>query len=444
VDDGCGMNANIIRDKLLVLGGSQKKEGSVGGFGKAKEILFFAWSQWSIKSSQDGTTLYEINNEMIGKEPIRCIETECKIGTEISINLYEEGSIYDAGFWKYKVEHFLSFLSTEATICLDGEEVKCEKVKGTLKSSELADFIVDKDFESSKMVVRLRGIPMFWRMMPNLESTVYVELKGESVNFLAANRDNLVYPFRSKLDEKINEMIVDPRSATEKKPQMVIDTFAGLNVMDKLNEFHHPEVTDHKKDFIEAIIAQNTTSGITNYKAVEEQVSDTFPELGQLVSDMLEGSKHEIGPMGYEFMVERREDTKNYPMKIDSKKLQTILHYWTNIILKIEEEFNQNVEIGVGFTFDKECNAKVFRKYSKRVFLINPNAVESTKGKIATGIEIFMLAAHEYTHCWYSEHNELFASREGLVLRLMGRQWNDWNNLFIRSKNEVLEAFNNR
>src|SRR5574343_2116131 len=50
-DDGCGMDRDIILNKLLVLGGSHKSEGSVGAFGKAKEILYFAWIKYCIRSN---------------------------------------------------------------------------------------------------------------------------------------------------------------------------------------------------------------------------------------------------------------------------------------------------------------------------------------------------------------------------------------------------------
>lgn len=47
-DNGSGMDLDILLNKFLVLGGSGKSTtpGSVGGFGKAKELLILPWLQW--------------------------------------------------------------------------------------------------------------------------------------------------------------------------------------------------------------------------------------------------------------------------------------------------------------------------------------------------------------------------------------------------------------
>ena len=80
-DDGKGMDSNIINNKLLTLGGSQKDAGAVGGFGKAKEVLFFCHSEWSITSCPNKTTKYFINHQMIDKVPIRITKGEFNRGT---------------------------------------------------------------------------------------------------------------------------------------------------------------------------------------------------------------------------------------------------------------------------------------------------------------------------------------------------------------------------
>ena len=47
-DDGCGMDEDIIRNKLLVLGETSKGEGSTGGFGVAKILIYFAHPSYKI------------------------------------------------------------------------------------------------------------------------------------------------------------------------------------------------------------------------------------------------------------------------------------------------------------------------------------------------------------------------------------------------------------
>ena len=49
-DNGRGASADQIRTKVLTPLASEKEEGGVGGFGKAKELLFFGNPAWRIRS----------------------------------------------------------------------------------------------------------------------------------------------------------------------------------------------------------------------------------------------------------------------------------------------------------------------------------------------------------------------------------------------------------
>ena len=48
MDDGSGMDRNLLLNKFLVPGMSAKPAGSVGGFGEAKKLLTFPWDQYAI------------------------------------------------------------------------------------------------------------------------------------------------------------------------------------------------------------------------------------------------------------------------------------------------------------------------------------------------------------------------------------------------------------
>jgi len=56
-DNGVGMDMATLRKAFLTPGGSAKrgKEGNVGGLGKAKEMLFHAWPEWSVWTQTDST-----------------------------------------------------------------------------------------------------------------------------------------------------------------------------------------------------------------------------------------------------------------------------------------------------------------------------------------------------------------------------------------------------
>lgn len=56
-DNGTGMNETVLKKAFLQLGGSSKREGgsrSAGGLGKAKEVLFHAFPEWSVWTQKEG------------------------------------------------------------------------------------------------------------------------------------------------------------------------------------------------------------------------------------------------------------------------------------------------------------------------------------------------------------------------------------------------------
>ncbi|MCK5342356.1 MAG: ATP-binding protein, partial [Candidatus Heimdallarchaeota archaeon] len=112
-DNGCGMDLDVLTHKLLTLGGTKKESGSVGGFGKAKEVLFFSWDEWFIDTGTDGETRYFISESMIGNEPIQIYKDKDKdVGTTIGITIEDGlfGGIYN---WCGLFEEYVKLCTTE-------------------------------------------------------------------------------------------------------------------------------------------------------------------------------------------------------------------------------------------------------------------------------------------------------------------------------------------
>jgi hypothetical protein len=112
-DNGHGMDNNIISDKLLTLGGSFKdSETATGGFGKAKEVLFFCWGYWEIESRPTTKDSYYVSSEMINKEPIRKTQGSFKTGTLIKIKYESDSDSKDS--WIANIKDFLKFCTMKA------------------------------------------------------------------------------------------------------------------------------------------------------------------------------------------------------------------------------------------------------------------------------------------------------------------------------------------
>jgi HSP90 family molecular chaperone len=117
-DNGSGMTADIILNKLLVLGGTFKENAnSTGGFGKAKEVLFFCWDEWQIDSRPTTKDRFFVSSEMIGKKPIEHLTGNYSRGTKIKIKFDPESD----SVWKWSgdIKDFIKTCSTKCQIFLN-------------------------------------------------------------------------------------------------------------------------------------------------------------------------------------------------------------------------------------------------------------------------------------------------------------------------------------
>lgn len=431
-DNGHGMNLDTITNKLLTLGGTKKEEGSVGGFGKAKEILFFAWDKWEIETCATAGEGLFVSNEMISKEPImEYKDKSLKVGTRIKIS---SGSIYD---WEPMIASYIAYCTTDCEIFINGSRIKTMEHSGKARQYEWGKITINKQYNTSEVFVRVNGILMHKRYLNDFRGSVVVELIGDTTKILSGNRDSLTYQYRNDLDSIIAEINVNPKSAMKEQQQPQIDSYAGTSVVDEIKSLiSSDEFTKLKKIFDGC-----TINGITNFQLLETKLSEEHPQLAGVISSFILNESDTVGPLGYAFIVKRNGRTKPN-IKIESKRAQTILHYWTNIVLKLMYNNGLCEDIGVGLVFGEETIAELATIKGKNYFLINPNHVGSTNSTIPLGIELFMAAAHEVSHLYYVDHNEHFSSRLGAILKDLSSNWETWKDVFILSKREVLKAIN--
>jgi len=429
-DNGCGMTADTIQDKLLTLGGTQKEDNSVGGFGKAKEILFFAWDNWYINTINDDIESY-IDSTMIGNEPISQKQTNTPACTKIKISFNDDSN------WMEYVIKYIKTLTTKARILVNSIEIETYKTLGNKRNLDWCTITPNKSRPTGLIFVRIGGITMFVKRVNDLKATVAVDLVGNSTNILAANRDNLRWPYLSKLDRLLEDFITNKKSSIKDKPPSLVEHYQGMEAVDIKKGFSGGIPTEP----LTSMIKECTTNGLTNFMKLNEMVNESIPESKNEIMNIIKENSDSIGPMGYEFMV-KRDGRKKPNMKIDSKKTQTILHYWTNIVVKLIEDLDVQNPLGVGLIFEPDVRAQMTEISGKTYFLINPNHIEKTSGKIQLGIELFHKAAHEFTHLYYPDHNEDFTSRYGTILKELSINWVVWNAVFIESKKDILRSFN--
>ena len=210
-DDGIGMDQDTLENVLLCMGGTKKLDGSIGGFGYAKAILFFAHHQYSIQT-------LDLRVEGCGGEYSLTHQAESIVGTRVVVELDDDSSMLDV--WQEQIRSYVStcFLeyATGRAVCirLDGEvlpqnndriyEFNLQTPLGAMWYDEV------KDTSRSAFVVSVAGLPMFEEAIyQNSNETSLVggiELEGGSA-MLTANRDGFVSSVRDEFAEVAGSLV---------------------------------------------------------------------------------------------------------------------------------------------------------------------------------------------------------------------------------------------
>ena len=212
IDDGCGMSITTIENALLTLGGSHKKECSIGGIGKAKELLYFAWPQWEIRSQSSlivgSGAKYEIKkcgfqngtiSKIFIKDKIRNIENKLKnyIGL---CNFQSRGIIV-----KYNGETVASDLLGQGEHVFDIDDL------GSLYVNNEAKF----EFKN-RIIVQAHGLYMF-STYSVLDKCYVFNISMPSYDCLTSNRDSFIGEWQDKFTKMVGKVAIDSESTGLRK-----------------------------------------------------------------------------------------------------------------------------------------------------------------------------------------------------------------------------------
>ena len=203
-NDGQPMSQDILVNKFLTLGGSAK-DGGVGGFGKAKELLVCCHLHWSIRT---GSLLaegeggeYELTS---GLAPLH--------GTTTTVLM--EGD--EVGRLVGMFQRFAALTQWKGILTVNGQALATDLRKGSPRREYEWGKVYTNQQHSNLLVVRIGGQPMFTRNI-KFKGCVLVELTGTSAQRLVSSRDRLQYRYNDELDALLNELAVDTRSALKQQ-----------------------------------------------------------------------------------------------------------------------------------------------------------------------------------------------------------------------------------
>jgi hypothetical protein len=426
-DDGCGMDKDVVLTKLLVLGGSQKPEGSVGGFGKAKELLFFSWEKYEIRT-QNILVKGQGAFFSIEEVPSTWRGTQCKV--------WFDGS-EDLNWLRYETESQLKSNQTKCEVFLDGEPVsplrrgrlvrELDYNKTQDSSVPFAKIHLNKSEEDSQVYIRLRGITMFRKhLWEKKNGRIIIELQGESVDLLTSNRDSLKYDAQRELDKIINELVMNCNTALKEKP-IKIERYEGeglvkmpINVQIKKSiEQITKAMEQTTKDVEQANTAKEINDIIQSSNRFKHFFSGNLEKIEKTVEQKgLEAAKEEIKvklrALNYkpDFIVKRKEKLPKAlnPESWTSANLKLAV-MWEAVVKRVLLDAEKSMQFAIGWTSDEEDLMSETHKLEDGSvsFLINPfNPNLRTKNFNFLVGELVDLALREVTKLDHPVHNETF------------------------------------
>jgi hypothetical protein len=422
-NDGEPMSKEILVGKLLSLGSSGKDfQGAVGGFGKAKEILYFAHKQykihsgvWFVEGQGAGYNLYSNPDDYLaGTRSV--VAWDGLVGTALGASFRRFIDLCgrrEVSYWldEEQVRPKLHRLLVDRPLVHDN---------GKPGGDTWANLGVCR-FEEHLLLVRIGGIPMFCERS-DYKRTIVLELQGNSGQRLTANRDSLRYPFSTNLRDLITQLAVDRRSAL-KREEPVYTRYGGPKLQGwKPANTPVAEPVDDSPRVCAAVAATVTTA--------------SRERAGGGIQVVTQGrAERTTSLLWHEFItkncVNRRVPREYDPLDVRfSNYSYWLARAWSGCLVELHAVCEEEDQFSVGFVFSDEVEAEYEKsKDYGRVYFVNPcvMAKRSLRRRFRRADRglLVSLAAHEFVHggLGLTYHGEDFA---GKLTDVMGTVFKHW------------------
>ena len=382
-NDGQPMTEDVLVNKFLTLGGSAK-DGGVGGFGKAKEVLICCHLGWSIRTGEllaegEGGDYQLIS----GLDPLH--------GTTTTVLM--EGD--EVGSIVRMFERFAAFAQWKGLLTVNSQTLATDLRKGSPRREYEWGTVFTNRQHSNLLVVRIGGQPMYTRVI-RFKGCVLVELTGTSAQRLVASRDRLQYRYNDDLDALLNELAVDTRSALKQQ---------------------RAEYKRYQGEKIRAEGKQPKAQPGLNVAALVQTLVQSEPSsqpTGSVRSVAVSRENRSVS-IGPEFICKQCAgmETPKYFLPGDefSSYSKGLVKAWVLTLKRLYELHDLEGSFSVGFVFDEEVRAECEQssEYGLVYYLSPAEIVKNTRfnsrsfrarfsSAWTSRFEIMSLAAHEFAH----------------------------------------------
>lgn len=405
-DNGCGMTLDVMENALLCMGGSQKQDQSVGGFGVAKQLLYFANLSYSIHS---GNTVIK--------------GAGGTYQTEISgINVRGTRSLISIGACDFTAKLMGVYITRYAANCyferpveitLNGKPLEQDSIEYDDEvDTELGTlWFRDNGSGRNQIIVTLHGLPMFIYHSSNSSNNgvdASLCLTGDYTQF-TSNRDSLVQDKWAALNDLVHQLITE-RSALR---------LGGSDLTITLNPSNTDsgaKATSGLPDASEVVMFRKQQDDALNdqYKILDKILNqvDTsgYPEdfvirLSNVTSRRSSGAAHNNGTVSAREVV----------AYLKTQKAAKLAHWWVEWVQSILglPSMTRNQKVNFGFLIGTPGVDGCCARSGADTFTIymNPHNL----GDDWMDEDAIDLAIHEVAHIKYPEHTEEFCSFTDLL-----------------------------
>jgi hypothetical protein len=380
-DNGIGMDEDVLLNKLLRLGESGKNfQNTVGGFGKAKEILYFLHESYCIR-----TRTFLLHGKGSAFELQPGLPYVQDVVSEIAFQ--DDFRLAEAN-----VREYVRYISFSGRITLNGQALDTGIAtgrrirKGDWFSLHHAHPNVREKI-AGRFVVRVKGVPMFFHQL-NTRKAVIMELSGTS-EVLSSSRDGLVADKSGEMYAMLRDLNTNPRSFIRKRA-VSVDFFKG---QDGPNI-----VVGGRRAVMPAmqVLPEYIQQDLERVEPTARSLRDPLPERErrQIMADMetrpvvrsILGryNVHTLADIRNDFVIQNltahRLHRKFFPATF-SAKVRILASLWTDAVKKALMASSDNAQtpvvFSIGFIFEQESEDMALAMYEKcgelgHVFYINP------------------------------------------------------------------------
>lgn len=427
-NDGAPMTREILTNKLLSLGGSGKGfNGTVGGFGKAKEVLYFCHRSYQIHTGdllvQGSGAGYDLNESV--PDALSGTSSTIVLDCDLTTRLCKT------------VEKFASYAQWDGSITLNGGQLACNLRKGSPRREFEWGTVYTNKSDKNRVVVRVGGIPMF-SAYTSFDRMVVVELKGASVDVLTSNRDSLVWRFQDQFDKFLMDLVVN-RSKALKSQNPTYQHFSGAkfktskeNPERKSSGVSARELVGAKQNVsVAAFMGSGSSTGSGGFGgiAVSGERLGVVGSVDDYANESIAtASSSPTSTISEEFVL-KNETTLKIPdyFQPDSDQFgsyaKKLARMWGRLIVELHRLFETEAEFGIGFVLSDDCEAQYEKtKEFGVVYYLNPAVVVEQVSSASKSLKkrfqlterdrLLSIAVHEFVHgLGYGSHDEAYAGK---------------------------------